>query len=48
MHGLGGAYTDQDSDGFGFGRPLCQRGVEAVAALLDSREVEACRVRDCL
>jgi len=48
MHGLGGAYTDQDSEDFRMGRPLCQRGVEAGATLLDGREVEACRVRDRL
>ena len=48
MHGLGGADADQDAQDFRMGRPLCQRGVEAGATLLDSREVEACRVRDRL
>jgi hypothetical protein len=48
VHGLGGAYADQDSYEFLMGRPLCQRGVQAVATLFDSRKVETRRVRDRL
>src|SRR4029077_1615188 len=38
MHGLGGSDADQDPQDFRMGGPLCQRGVEAGATLLDGRE----------
>ena len=48
MHGLGRAYADQDSHDFLMGRPLCQRGVQAVATLFNGWKVEARRIRDRL
>ncbi len=48
MHGLGGTYADQDSQDFRMRRPLCQRGIQAVATLFNGRKVETRRVRDRL
>ena len=48
MHGLGGADADQDSQDFPSGRPVCQRGVKAVATLFNGWKVESRRIRDRL
>ena len=48
VHDLGAADAEQDAQHLRVGDPLGQRGVEAGAALLDEREVEARRVGDRL
>ena len=45
---LGAADTQQDPQDLQVGYLLCERGIQAAAALLDEREVESRSVRDGL
>src|SRR5258708_20448094 len=48
VHRLNGANADQDSQNFQMSGPQCHRGIEAVATLIDGRELENCGIRDRL